>query len=274
MKLATVEIITVGNELLDSTTLNTNSHWLARQVTRLGGAVSRITVVGDDLGAIAGVFQEALQRQPKWILCCGGLGPTFDDMTLEGVAKALRVPLQLDRRALAMLRQRYEQLVQQGVLQEVKWTPQRRKMALLPKGSRPLKNPVGSAPAALITWQSTELVCLPGVPKEMRAIFKESVAPLLMRDTVGVYRREARVQVSAILESNLAPLLADVMAGHQGVYIKSHPMGMENGVAHIQIQVISTGTSPEGTESSVQWALRKLTRLIEREGGAVTPQTG
>lgn len=274
MKFTTVEIIAVGNELLNGTTLNTNSHWLAQQVTQLAAVVSRITVIGDDLPAVSGVFREALRRHPDWILCCGGLGPTFDDLTLEGLAKALRVPLRLNQRARNMLRRRYQQLVAQGVLREVQWTPARAKMATLPRGSRPLRNPVGSAPGVLITRRHTKLVCLPGVPHEMQAIFQGSVAPLIQRDTKGIYRQEARVRVSAIVESALAPLVAKVMTRHPKVYIKSHPLGIENGVVQIQIQAIAATSSPEAAASSVQSALRMLTALIEREGGAVAPQAG
>ncbi|MEM2876373.1 MAG: molybdopterin-binding protein, partial [Candidatus Bathyarchaeia archaeon] len=91
-----VELISVGNELLIGKIVNTNANWLAKRVTTLGLRVKRITTVGDDVNEIATVLQESLSRKPRFIVVTGGLGPTFDDMTLEGVAKALGCELKLN----------------------------------------------------------------------------------------------------------------------------------------------------------------------------------
>ena len=94
------EIITVGNELLIGKILNTNAYWLARYITGLGIKVRRITVVGDDIDEIASSIREAIERKTDFIITVGGLGPTFDDRTLEGLAKALHRKLQVNEKAL------------------------------------------------------------------------------------------------------------------------------------------------------------------------------
>ena len=95
-----VEIISVGNELLIGKIVNTNSYWIAKRVTTLGMKVRRITTVGDDVEEISNAIQEALQRRPRFIITTGGLGPTFDDKTLEGIARGLGRGLRVHEQAL------------------------------------------------------------------------------------------------------------------------------------------------------------------------------
>jgi molybdenum cofactor synthesis domain-containing protein len=103
-----MEIICVGNELLIGKTLNTNAQWIAKQATALGIAVKRVTVVADDVNEIAKAVREALSRKPQFIVTTGGLGPTFDDKTLAGIAEALKRMLAVNAEALAMVRKKYE----------------------------------------------------------------------------------------------------------------------------------------------------------------------
>src|SRR5262245_13753935 len=99
-----LEIICVGNELLSGITLNSNAHWLAGEVARVGGNVRRVTVVRDDLTEISSAVVESLARKPDILITTGGLGATYDDMTLEGVAVALGRKTGIDERALEMLK--------------------------------------------------------------------------------------------------------------------------------------------------------------------------
>ena len=89
---ATCEIINIGNELLIGKIVNSNASWLSNKITYLGYNVSRITVISDNICEIANSIQEAQSRHPQVIIITGVLGPTFDDITLEGLAKALNVP--------------------------------------------------------------------------------------------------------------------------------------------------------------------------------------
>src|SRR5947209_7168235 len=107
-----VEILSVGNEVLAGDVVDTNSNWLARQVTRRGGRVGRITTVPDEVETIAEAARGALARQTDLLLCTGGLGPTADDVTLGGLAAALGRPLAEDAQALAMVEQRYAALAE------------------------------------------------------------------------------------------------------------------------------------------------------------------
>jgi len=145
-----VEIIAIGNELLLGDVLDTNTHWLCRQISALGGRVQRGALIPDDPQAIAETLQAALQREPDLIVLTGGLGPTSDDKTLASVATALGRPLELNQQALAMVRATYERLAARELVHDAELSEVRRKMAYLPRGAEPLHNPVGAAPGVLL----------------------------------------------------------------------------------------------------------------------------
>ena len=88
-------------------TLNTNATWIAKRVTTLGGVVKTITSVGDKLSEIERSVKQVLSQKPRFILTTGGLGPTFDDMTLQGVAKALDRRTIVNEDALRLIREKY-----------------------------------------------------------------------------------------------------------------------------------------------------------------------
>src|SRR5437867_13370018 len=102
-----IEILCVGNELLSGITLNSNDHWLADQVAGAGGIVKRVTVVRDDLGEISDAVKEILARMLDILVTTVGLGATYDDLTLEGVAMALGIEILPDEREVQMLRKSY-----------------------------------------------------------------------------------------------------------------------------------------------------------------------
>src|SRR5882762_797493 len=101
-KSPSAEIISVGSELLIGHTLDTNSHWIAKRFTRFGWTLQRITVLRDSLAAIKDGVTGVLRRKPDLLITIGGLGPTYDDMTLKGITLALDKRLVLNPGALAM----------------------------------------------------------------------------------------------------------------------------------------------------------------------------
>jgi len=263
-----IEIICVGNELLIGKTLNTNAHWMARRATSLGVMVKRITIVGDDVDEIAKVVSEALQRKPRFIITTGGLGPTFDDKTLEGIAKALNRKLEVNEKALKMVKEKYEAYFKEGRMEKVELTPPRVKMATLPEGAEPIHNPVGTAPGVMINVQGTFLIALPGVPPEMEAIFEESVAPLLKKEAGEVTFFETSIYADNIMESTLAPLIDKTMHDNPYVYIKSHPKGEEK-KPHMEIHFSTTAKDSKTAKDRLGKAIIQLSELVEKTGGKI-----
>ena len=266
-----IEIICVGNELLIGKIVNTNAHWLAKRATSLGMTVKRVTAVSDDVAEIATVVRESLKRKPKLIITTGGLGPTFDDRTLEGIAKALNRELELNQKALGMFSKKYETYAKEGKIEEVELTPPRVKMAKLPEGSKPLPNPVGTAPGVETKVGGTFLIALPGVPSEMDAIFEESVAPLIKKEAGVTVFFERSVFADGIMESALAPLIDEVMHDNSCVYIKSHPKGQEK-KPHLEVHFSTTTKNHETARKCVDVAVAQLSQLIEENGGTIRRQ--
>lgn len=262
-----VEIITIGNELLIGRIANTNAQWLAAKLTRLGAHVDRITTLRDNLEEISGGIRESLRRRPAWIITSGGLGPTFDDLTLQGVSRELGIGLELNRDALKMIRKVYRRLVREGKLPRLELTEARLKMATLPRKSRPLENRVGTAPGVLISQGGTKIACLPGVPQEMEHIFESQLTPILRRQLSKVEKSEAEGLISGLVESALAPFISDLMKEYPGLYVKSHPRGFEGGVSKILIHM--TLTSPRKFEGQkiMRRIVSEVTRLAAAEGG-------
>ncbi|MEM3913807.1 MAG: molybdopterin-binding protein, partial [Metallosphaera sp.] len=133
------EILSVGNELLSGRTINTNSAYIAQRLTILGYSVRRITTIGDNLEDISLVIKEIIERKPKLLVITGGLGPTYDDITVEGLAKALNLKTIINEDALNELKEKY---MKRGL----ELTQERIKMAILPEGALSVKNTQGIAP--------------------------------------------------------------------------------------------------------------------------------
>ena len=197
------EILCIGNELLSGRTVNTNAQWVSQKITEAGGCVIRITIVRDDIDEMSFAIKESLARRPSWLIISGGLGPTYDDKTLQGVGISLGVEIALDKRAVEMLRKSYSRdLVNYDELNEI-----RLKMAKIPIGSIPIQNPVGTAPAVLVETAETKIICLPGVPKEMEAIFSESILPEIKKNTGDFHITESNYEIISVTEAMLAPIL-------------------------------------------------------------------
>ena len=264
-----IEIICIGTELLIGKTLNTNAHWLAKRVTALGLNVRRITNIRDEIDEISQVIQETLQRKPLFTIICGGLGPTFDDKTLEGVAKALGCKIEVNKDALKMIEEKYQRYVKEGLIDKFELTPPRVKMAKLPKGAKPLFNPVGTAPGVIIKHGDTSIIALPGVPSEMMAIFENSVIPILKVAAGDKTFFETSLDVRGVLESDIAPLIDKVMHDNSYIYVKSHPNRTGEKVPHLELHLSTTAENSDTAKNRVSRALIQLSELIKRRGGKI-----
>ena len=227
----TVEILAIGNELLTGYVLDTNSHWLCRQLTLRGARVTRMATLPDAAEVIGPALLAVLARAPALILTCGGLGPTVDDLTVAAVAAALGRPLADDPMAYRMVQNFYALLFARGEVTRGEMTPARAKMARLPTGATPLINTVGAAPGVLLTEGETTIVCLPGVPAELKAIYEEALWPRLAAGFTGQAFGERTIGTDCHDETVLAPAVDAVAGRHPQVYVKSRAQVYGGGVA-------------------------------------------
>lgn len=155
-------LLAVGNELLSGRTRDVNLHFLGGVLNRWGLPLTEARVVRDDLSEIASAVRELL-HPGTLLVTTGGLGPTSDDITLEGIALALGVPLRSCPAATELIIGRYRSVgekVPEGAL----------KQAVLPEGSVPVRNPAGVAPGVVLSARGGVVVSLPGVPHEAREL--------------------------------------------------------------------------------------------------------
>jgi nicotinamide-nucleotide amidase len=264
-----IEVICIGNELLIGKVENTNAYWLAQQATSLGANVSRITVIPDIVEEIAACIHEAQARNPHFIVTTGGLGPTFDDKTFQGIAKALNQKLAVNPEALEMVKQKcFEYAQKRGMPTEIEMTPPRVKMAIFPQTTQPVTNPIGTAPALRADLGTVVLFALPGIPREMEAIFTQTIAPLIVQMVGGTVFCERSVFVIGIFESRLAPLIDRVMADNVGVYVKSHPIRGE-GKPGVELHLTMRASLEQKPAEALLKASKELSGFIEANGGTV-----
>lgn len=263
-----VEILSVGNELLIGKTLNTNAQWLAKRATSLGLHVGRITVIGDEVAEIAKTMEEAFSRSPAFIITTGGLGPTFDDKTLEGIAKAFNSKLTVNKDALKMVEAKYAEYAEKTDREKLELTPPRAKMAKLPTGAKPLRNPVGTAPGVILRKGGITVFVLPGVPCEMEAIFEHSLMPVLRAAGGNQTFFETSLYVAGVMESEMAPLIDQVMHDNPRIYVKSHPMGAEKKPS-LELHLSITAKDVKEAKKRVGKALVQLVEMVRQKGGKI-----
>ncbi|MCS7224777.1 MAG: molybdopterin-binding protein [Armatimonadetes bacterium] len=264
------EILTIGTEILLGDVLDTNSQWLSRRLVRMGASVRRHVTVGDDEREIVTEVRHALSRAPDLLITTGGLGPTDDDRTLSAVAQALNVPLILNEEALKMIAQRYKELFESGAVDSPEMTPSRTKMAYLPAGGEPLLNQVGTAPGVWLAVGKTTLVCLPGVPAELKDIFTNALPPLLKSVLGTGYYSERLYEVTCKDESVLSSILKEVASAHPDVYLKSkvRPFGTS---VRIRLFLSASGVRPEDVEQSLRQTVDDLLVQLEPMGILLIP---
>ena len=168
----TAEIISVGTELLLGNILNTNAQYLSRELAALGITVQRESTIGDNHSRLADFVNEAKQRCDLLVFT-GGLGPTADDLTKETVAACYGDTLVFDE-------SEWEKITGYFARSGRVTTPNNRKQAMVPVHGRKVVNRHGTAPGAWFEQDGRCAVLMPGVPHEMKAMWEESVRPLLL----------------------------------------------------------------------------------------------
>lgn len=197
----TAAILSIGTELTRGELVDTNAPWLAEQLIALGFDVPEHATVEDDIELIV----EALRRlaaRASVVICTGGLGPTSDDLTAEAAARAASQPLFRDPVVLDVIRKKYASFGR--VMPE-----ENAKQADRPASASVIPNPVGTAPGFALPLGEATCYFMPGVPREMRHLFRESIVPAIAsqaeRNTHQVHLR-----TFGKTESRVAGLLGGV----------------------------------------------------------------
>jgi len=189
-----LSILITGSEVLDGRVLDTNSNFVAEQMTGLGLKLKQVCVCDDNLDEMTGAM-EFLSKESSFILTSGGLGPTSDDITREAVAQFCKVELAERTEAKEHLLSYFERRGR-------KFDESNLKQALLPSGSIMIPNPVGTAPGFIAhNHEGVAVLSLSGVPSEFRRMFQETVVPFLINEFGVTKKLLRRVLRSLVFQS-------------------------------------------------------------------------
>jgi nicotinamide-nucleotide amidase len=203
-----IEIVTVGDELLLGFTIDTNAAFLARELASVGVEVARRTTVGDVAGEIADAVKAALERTGA-VITTGGLGPTSDDLTKPAIASIFGRRMYHDAAVMEGIEELFRSRGFPGPIPE-----SNRVQAMIPEGARVLRNRHGSAPGIWLEDDRGRWVAmLPGVPREMKGMFADTILPLMLERT-GAARTvvcSRTLRTTGIAEAALADRIADLV---------------------------------------------------------------
>ena len=192
--IVTAAVLVIGDEILSGRTPDRNVNYIAAHCTRVGIRLQEVRVVGDDEAAIVEAVN-ALRERYTYLFTTGGIGPTHDDITADAIAKAMKVPIDLDPRAVELLRAFFAR-------RGIEATPARMRMARIPSGAELIANTVSVAPGFMIG----NVIVLAGVPDIMQVMLDDVTAKLrtgakMLTATIQLFRPEGDV--------------ADIFATHQ-----------------------------------------------------------
>lgn len=248
------EIIAIGSELTSGAKLDTNSQWLSTELSEIGIPVHFHSTMADDRQTMLEVFQTAVRRSDV-VLVTGGLGPTLDDLTRELMAELAGVPLAVDEPSLNFIRALFEKrgrvMAKRNKIQ-----------AMFPLGSEVLPNPVGTAPGI---WMEvpredrspTLMAAMPGVPSEMKIMYREQVLPRLPRGRQVI--RRSTVHCFGEGESNIEAMLGDLTARD-----RNPEVGITASSATISLRIAAHGSDVAECDRSIEETKQIIRDRLDR----------
>ena len=238
--IVTAALIVIGDEILSGRTKDKNTGYIADYMTAIGIRLREVRVVPDIEDEIVSAIN-ALRKKYTYVFTTGGIGPTHDDITADAVARAFGVPIDVDERAVAMMRERYAP----GDLTET-----RLRMARIPEGAELIENSVSRAPGFMIG----NVIVMAGVPRIMQVML-DNVAPRL-KTGAKLLTRTVRVERP---EGDVAPGLGRVQNEHPEVQMGSYPFFVKEKLGtHLVLRSDDKGKLDE--------ALKSIWRMLEAEG--------
>ncbi|HYE83922.1 MAG TPA: competence/damage-inducible protein A [Clostridia bacterium] len=217
------EIIAVGTELLLGNIVNTNARYLSQKLADIGIDVFYHVTVGDNLERLKATIKESLERSDL-VITSGGLGPTADDLTKEGVALALGLKLLPDEASIRKIEAMFKTVGRPMTQNNIK-------QGYIPEGAAILENDNGTAPGVLIEKEGKMVIMLPGPPKELYPMFENKVLPYL-RNKVHCTIRSRMLRVTGVGESAAEDMLKEIFQNQSNPTIAPYA---KDGEVHLRI---------------------------------------
>ena len=248
-----IGILTIGNELMNGRTVDTNSSFIAREVNQQGWHVEVIMSVGDDFEAIKNRLNYLLPLTDA-VICTGGLGPTADDITTAAIAQAFGLPLYTDETVLNGIKERFAQY-------NLRWVENNAKQALFPLGAEIIANPVGTAAGFALQREGKIIFVIPGVPVETKRMLPEGVIPVLRRyfPQNEQYSAKQTIKTFGLSEAAVDDALKDIDFNSLGVIIGFYPVFPEN-----HLVLISRRKTLKEAQDKLKMARDEITNRLEK----------
>jgi len=229
----------IGTELLLGQIVDTNAAFMARALAEHGINVYFKTTVGDNVERISAALETALSRADV-VLCSGGLGPTEDDITRECVAGVLGRALEYHPEIYAAIEARFAHMGR-------KITENNRRQAMAPRGAEIVENPHGTAPGLFVDDPKGVVVCMPGVPGELKPMLTERVIPRLCErfGITGTLRYRV-LRVCGMGESRVDALMGDLILSGANPTV-----GLLAAVDGVTIRIAARAESPEAADALI-----------------------
>ena len=259
------EILTIGDEILRGEIVDTNKAFLAERLLLLDVEPRFQSTVADDPADITDAFRRAAGRVDV-VLVSGGLGPTRDDLTIEVLAGAFGRKLALHQASLEALRGFFRALGRE-------MSPNNEKQAWLPEGAEALPNPIGTAPGCFLEERGVLFFCLPGVPRELRRMMDEQVAPrIAARRTGGSVVRARLLRTFGLGESALDHALSEVAPGWGGSVVLGFRTAFPDNFVRPVVRASDVATAEATLERVCREIRERLGPLVYAEGDETLEQ--
>ena len=242
-------IISVGNELLAGQSLDTNKAYLGTQLLSMGIGVVCGYTVGDDVEMIADAITQAVSHADI-VIITGGLGPTADDLTRQGLAHFMGIELQFKDDLLRQIADFFNK-------RNIKMTETNKTQAYLPAGTEALKNRLGTAPGIKAQYQDKLIVAMPGPPAEMKPMFRESVADRLGVLAAGQVVIIGKIHCFGTGESVIAQKLDSLMKRQRNPLINCT---VSDGI--ITLHIVAAAKSRQDAEKMIEEDADKISDLL------------
>ena len=210
-----VSIISIGNEIMNGFTTDTNSSWISRKISKYESCeVTAMLVAKDQKDDIISNLDYVIATHPDYIFITGGLGPTHDDITKKVLASYFKSKIVLNEPYYIKLRQYFKD---KKIRNKINLKTQAQILDI----SKPIPNRCGTALGMAIKHKNINIFIMPGVPREMQEMMKNEIIPLFIDPLYKKIDNYITILTTGIYESNLYDILKDIVNKYSDKFMVS-----------------------------------------------------
>jgi nicotinamide-nucleotide amidase len=244
-----VELISIGDEIITGSTIDTNTSYIARKLIEIGLQVTYKSSVGDDIKKMEEAFYHSLKRADI-IITTGGLGPTDDDLTKRAIVRVFKRNLVFHEDILENLKKRF-------AARGIDMPAINQNQALLPQGAAFFPNRIGSAVGIVISEEGKIFISMPGVPGEMKIMTDEELIPYLEANVKREYLKVIMLRTTGIIESALAEKIKPLVKLSESLKLAYLPS-----YGGVDLRIISRGLSQEMADELAERLADQIRKTI------------